>query len=681
MKRLILTLSISIMNLLFSHNLFCQSKPYLITPEFLWQLGRVSDIKISPNKQKIIFGITRYDIQENKGNRDLYIVSTKGGSVKKITNTPTSEMNAIWRPDGQKIGYLSSQSGTMQIWEMNADGTQNEQISNVEGGVNGFSYSPDMKNIAYIKEVKLDLTIKEMHPDLPKSNAKIFTDLMYRHWDDWKDEYYSHIFIAPYSNLKNSNHIDIMLDEKFDSPLAPYGGMEQIAWSNDGSKLAYVSKKLTGKEYAASTNSDIFLYDLISKETKNISVSNLGYDMDPVFSPDGQKIVWQSMKTAGFESDKKRIIIYNLNNSNFQDYSKDFDQSASNFVWSKDSKFMYFISGINATYQIFSIEVEKKKFRQITEGTHDYTEIALLEKDIIGAKMSMSQPTEIFSVNIKSGKETQLTFTNEELLSKKQMGKVEKRWITTTDGKEMLVWLIFPPDFDSNKKYPAILYTQGGPQSAISQFFSYRWNFQLMAANGYIVIAPNRRGLPTFGQEWNDQISGDYGGQNQIDCLTAVDEICKEPYINADKLGAVGASYGGFSVYWLAGNHKKRFKAFIAHCGMFNFESWYGTTEEMFFANHDLGGAYYNDERPKSYDFSPHNFIKNWDTPLLVIHGGKDFRIPYTEGMQAFNAAQTKGIPSRFLFFPEENHFVLKPQNSILWQREFFMWLDNYLKS
>lgn len=681
MKRLILTLSISIMNLLFSHNLFCQSKPYLITPEFLWQLGRVSDIKISPNKQKIIFGITRYDIQENKGNRDLYIVSTKGGSVKKITNTPTSEMNAIWRPDGQKIGYLSSQSGTMQIWEMNADGTQNEQISNVEGGVNGFSYSPDMKNIAYIKEVKLDLTIKEMHPDLPKSNAKIFTDLMYRHWDDWKDEYYSHIFIAPYSNLKNSNHIDIMLDEKFDSPLAPYGGMEQIAWSNDGSKLAYVSKKLTGKEYAASTNSDIFLYDLISKETKNISVSNLGYDMDPVFSPDGQKIVWQSMKTAGFESDKKRIIIYNLNNSNFQDYSKDFDQSASNFVWSKDSKFLYFISGINATYQIFSIEVEKKKFRQITEGTHDYTEIALLEKDIIGAKMSMSQPTEIFSVNIKSGKETQLTFTNEELLSKKQMGKVEKRWITTTDGKEMLVWLIFPPDFDSNKKYPAILYTQGGPQSAISQFFSYRWNFQLMAANGYIVIAPNRRGLPTFGQEWNDQISGDYGGQNQIDCLTAVDEICKEPYINADKLGAVGASYGGFSVYWLAGNHKKRFKAFIAHCGMFNFESWYGTTEEMFFANHDLGGAYYNDERPKSYDFSPHNFIKNWDTPLLVIHGGKDFRIPYTEGMQAFNAAQTKGIPSRFLFFPEENHFVLKPQNSILWQREFFMWLDNYLKS
>lgn len=680
MKRLILTLSISIMNLLFSHNLFCQSKPYLITPEFLWQLGRVSDIKISPNKQKIIFGITRYDIQENKGNRDLYIVSTKGGSVKKITNTPTSEMNAIWRPDGQKIGYLSSQSGTMQIWEMNADGTQNEQISNVEGGVNGFSYSPDMKNIAYIKEVKLDLTIKEMHPDLPKSNAKIFTDLMYRHWDDWKDEYYSHIFIAPYSNLKNSNHIDIMLDEKFDSPLAPYGGMEQIAWSNDGSKLAYVSKKLTGKEYAASTNSDIFLYDLISKETKNISVSNLGYDMDPVFSPDGQKIVWQSMKTAGFESDKKRIIIYNLNNSNFQDYSKDFDQSASNFVWSKDSKFLYFISGINATYQIFSIEVEKKKFRQITEGTHDYTEIALLEKDIIGAKMSMSQPTEIFSVNIKSGKETQLTFTNEELLSKKQMGKVEKRWITTTDGKEMLVWLIFPPDFDSNKKYPAILYTQGGPQSAISQFFSYRWNFQLMAANGYIVIAPNRRGLPTFGQEWNDQISGDYGGQNQIDCLTAVDEICKEPYINADKLGAVGASYGGFSVYWLAGNHKKRFKAFIAHCGMFNFESWYGTTEEMFFANHDLGGAYYNDERPKSYDFSPHNFIKNWDTPLLVIHGGKDFRIPYTEGMQAFNAAQTKGIPSRFLFFPEENHFVLKPQNSILWQREFFMWLDTYLK-
>jgi len=651
-----------------------------VTPEFLWQLGRVSDIKVSPDGVNVLFGITNYNISENKGNRDLYVMPTKGGNPIKVTDFAGSEANAIWRPDGKKIGFLTAQSGSMQVWEMNPDGSEKVQITYITDGVNGFSYSPDMKHIAYIKDVKIDKTTQDIYPDLPKANAMIINDLMYRHWNDWTDQSYSHIFITSYPNVNQNTDVDIMPNERWDSPVPTDGGMEQIAWSSDGTKIAYISKKMFGKEFATSTNSDVYLYDLNLKTTKNISEGNLGYDMDPVFSPDGKKIVWHSMKTAGFESDKKRIFIYDITTSKAEDYSAKFDQSSTNFVWGNDSKTVYFISGINATYQIYSLDIAKKKINQITKGIHDYTELQLAGKLLIVAKMSMSMPTEIFSIDIKNGAETQLSFINKEKLDKVKLAKVEERWIGTTDGKKMLVWVIFPPEFNPNKKYPALLYTQGGPQSAISQFFSYRWNFQIMAANDYIVVAPNRRGLPTFGQEWNDQISQDYGGQNQIDCIAAIDTLCKEPYINADKLGAVGASYGGFSVYWLAGNHNKRFKAFIAHCGMFNLESWYGTTEELFFTNHDLGGAFYDKNRPKSYDFSPHRFIGNWDTPLLVIHGGKDFRIPYTEGMQAFNAAKVKGIPSKFLFFPEESHFVLKPQNSILWQREFFKWFDTYLK-
>ena len=402
--------------------------------------------------------------------------------------------------------------------------------------------------------------------------------------------------------------------------------------------------------------------------------------MDPVFSPDGKFIVWNSMKTPGFESDKKRIIIYDITTQKAEDYSANFDQNSERFVWSPDSKTIYFISGIKATVQIYSLDIKSRKIAQLTKGVHDYTDIQFAGNHLVGTKMSMSLPTEIFNINTKTGEEKQISSVNNEKLKTIKLGEVKERWVKTTDGKSMQVWVIYPPEFDSLKKYPAILYCEGGPQSTVSQFFSYRWNFQMMAAQGYIVVAPNRRGLPSFGSEWNNQISLDYGGQNMLDYLSAIDDVAKEPYVNADRIGSVGASYGAFSVYWLAGNHKKRFKCFIAHCGMFNFESWYGTTEEMFFANHDIGGAYWEKNKPKSYDFSPNNFVGNWDTPILVIHGGKDFRIPYTEGMQAFNAAQLKGIPSRFLFFPEESHFVLKPQNAVLWQREFFRWLDTYLK-
>lgn len=471
-----------------------------------------------------------------------------------------------------------------------------------------------------------------------------------------------------------------MQGELYDAPVKPDGGCEQIAWSPDGNKLCYTCKKQKGKEYALSTNSDIYLYDLNTKKTSNLSEGNPGYDMDPVFSPKGDMLVWKSMATAGYESDKDRIMIYNFATSSRTDYSANFDQSSASFQWSADGSSLYFISGINATYQVYSMSLADKTIKQITKGAHNYTALLVKNNTIIGAKMSMSMPTEIFKIDQASGVQTQLSFINKPILSKISMGKVEEKWVSTTDNKQMLVWVIYPPNFDAKKKYPALLYCQGGPQSAVSQFFSYRWNFQMMAANDYIVVAPNRRGLPTFGQAWNDQIAGDYGGQNMQDYLSAIDEISKQAYVDPARLGAVGASYGGYSVYWLAGHHQKRFKAFIAHCGMFNLESQFAETEEFFFVNHDLGGPYWQDPKPKSYDYSPHLFVKNWDTPIMIITGGKDFRIPYTESFQAFNAAQLKGIPSKLLFFPEESHFVLKPQNSILWQREFFGWLDKYLK-
>ncbi|MFA6951005.1 MAG: S9 family peptidase [Lentimicrobiaceae bacterium] len=674
------------------------------TAETLWKLGRVSDMKLSPSGETILYGVTWYDIAANKGNRDLYILDKNAESPRKITDSKGSEVNGIWRPDGKKIGYLSTESGSMQLWEMGINGEDKKQVTNIEGGINGFSYSPDMKSMVYIKDVKIEQDAHDMYPDLPLANALIYDDLMYRHWDSWHDYSYSHIFIAPYSDGVVGEGKDIMPGEAFDSPMMPWGGMEQIAWTPDGNALAYVCKKLKGKEYALSTNSDIYLYSLPTGTTKNLTEGNEGYDQDPVFSPDGSKMVYRSMVTPGFEADKDRIMLLEfnpgalnglknnieklktktgkpleMNSMIYTDLSEGFDQSSSQFTWSKDSKSIYFISGIQATFQVYKLDIATKKIKQLTHGDHDIEAYALDGNDLIITKMRMDLPSEIFRVKADR-QEEQLTFTNREILKNVVPGKTTKRWITTTDGKKMLVWVILPPNFDPNKKYPALLYCQGGPQSVVSQFFSYRWNFQMMAAHNYIIVAPNRRGLPTFGQEWNDQISGDYGGQNMKDYLTAIDSVAAEPWVDETRLGAVGASYGGYSVYWLAGNHNKRFKTFIAHCGIFNFESMYGSTEEMFFVNYDYKGAYWDKPRPKSYDFSPHLFVGNWDTPILVIHGGNDFRIPYTEGMQAFNVAQLNNIPSRFLFFPDESHFVTKPQDAILWQREFFKWLDKYLK-
>ncbi len=656
--------------------------PNRYTPELLWKLGRVSDIQVSPDNKTLLYGVSWYNLEVNKGNRDLYTMPVSGGKASKVTTFKGSEANGVFRPDGRKIAFLSAESGTMQLWEANPDGSAPTQISKTDGDISGFSYSPDMKYILYTQRVKLDKTVNDTYPDLPLANARIEDDLMYRHWDSWSDYSYSHIFVATYTDGKMETGKDLMEMQRFESPMAPWGGMEQINWSPQSDKIAYTCKKMTGLEYASSTNSEIYVYDLKSGIETNISNGLEGYDQDPVFSPDGKKIVWRSMARNGFEADKDRIMIYDFATGKYSDYSEKFDQGANNFSWTQDGKTLYFLSSVHGTVHIYALTLASKEIRQISSGICDFLSISLAGKDIITSKQSMLMPTEIYKIDA-SGKDVQLSFTNKAILSDIRSAKVEERWMTTTDNKKMLVWVIYPPDFDPNKKYPALLFCEGGPQSMVSQFFSYRWNFQIMAANDYIVVAPNRRGLPGFGQEWNDQISGDYGGQNMKDYLTAIDEMAKEPFVDKDKLGAVGASYGGFSVLWLAGHHEKRFKVFISHCGMFNLEDQYLTTEEMWFVNWDLGGPYWAKGNPKvdhSYANSPHKFVDKWDTPIMIVEGENDFRIPYTQGMAAYNAAKLRGIPARYLHFPDESHWVLHPQNSVLWQREFFRWLDQYLK-
>lgn len=647
--------------------------------KILWYLGRLGDVQVSPDGKTLLYAVTYYDYRVNKGNTELYTMPATGGEPTRITVSEENEMQPIWRPDGKKIAYLRANDKGMQIWEADPDGKNAKAISNVDGDINGFSYAPDMKHICYFQNVQLEQTIAERYPDLPDADAMIYDDLMYRHWNYWADGSYSHLFVADYPSMENA--VDLLEGEKFHCPNPPFGGIEEVSWHPDGKQLVYCCKKLTGKAFAESTNTDIYLYNLNTKTTQNLTESNKGYDMDPVISPDGKKIVWWNMKTDGFESEKHSLMIYDFQTGTAEDYSTDFDQDATGFAWSEDSKTVFFISCIAATHHVYKMNVETRIIEQITDGDYDYNTVQVSGNQLIVTRTTHAEPSEIYAVQLNNKSVKQLSYINKDVLDKITPAKTVKRWVKTTDGKQMLVWVILPPNFDSTKKYPTLLYCQGGPQSSVSQFFSYRWNFQMMAAHDYIIVAPNRRGVPGFGSEWNDEISGDYAGQNMKDYLSAIDDVAKEPYVDENRLGCVGASYGGFSVYWLAGHHEKRFKAFIAHCGMFNLESWYGTTEELFFANHDIEGPYWQKPMPSTYNFSPHKFVGLWDTPILVIHGGKDFRIPYTEGMQAFDAAQMQGIPSRFLYFPEECHFVSKPQNSMLWQREFFRWLDQWLKN
>jgi dipeptidyl aminopeptidase/acylaminoacyl peptidase len=676
MKRNLLTL----LSLLFFITLHAQEKaPDRLTPEKLWEFGRVSLFDVSPDGATAVYGVSYYDLAANKGNRDLYAIPTDGGAngqAIQLTRFDGNENDATYRPDGKKIGFLRGG----KLWEMNPDGSNARQVSDISMG--GFEYSPDGKKILFIQDVKYDKTTEDIHPDLPKANARIITELMYRHWDEWEDGQYSNIFIVDYQNGELHGRPRNIMGEPFDSPLKPFGGMEQIAWSTNSQAIAYTCKKEKGTAATISTNSGIYLFDLLSGRTRNLTEGMNGYDMNPAFSPDGRYLAWESLETPGYESDRHRIFLYDFRTEQKWELTAGLDQNAMEPHWSPDSKRVFFQSEKEGTVQIFSIDLGRgSQLTQHSAGQFNYGSFKVTDGSIIVSRCSMSQPHELVSIPQDGGRIMQLTYTNKKMLDEMTMGKVTKRWITTTDGKKMLTWVILPPHFDPAKKYPTLLYCQGGPQSTVSQFWSYRWNFQMMAANDYIIVAPNRRGLPSFGQEWNDQITGDYGGQPMQDLLSAIDEVAKEPFVDNDALGAVGASFGGYTVFWLAGNHEKRFKALISHDGIFNFESMYLSTEEMFFVNHDLGGSFWQTPLPETWKLdSPHKYVQNWDTPILVIHGGKDFRIPETEGMQAFQAAQLRGIPSKFLYFPEESHWVLSPQNGILWQREFFGWLDRWLK-
>ncbi|MFK7808638.1 MAG: prolyl oligopeptidase family serine peptidase [Saprospiraceae bacterium] len=664
-----------VFSFILSVNFLSAQSKQLLTPEVLWQFGRVSLQDISPDGKFIIYGVRYYSKEENSGSTDLFLLSTTNGRPIQLTKSEESEYNARFTSDGQRIGFLKKGN----LYEMDLKGENQKLVSEKE--MNGFAYAPSGDGLLFIADVKLEATAMDKHSDLPKADARIMDDLMYRHWNTWDDYKKSQIHYVGYEPGKISRETINIMDGPYDSPVNPFGGMEQISFSPDGKFIAYTSKKVNGKAFAESTNTDIYLYDIQKKTTSNLTKGMMGYDIEPSFSVDGKYLLWSSMKRDGYEADRNRIFRMDLNAKEKIELTTGQELSANSPTLSSDGKTVYFSAATQGTYQLFKVDIATKQVKQLTEGKHNYYDFVLNEKQIIARRASMSMPHELYKVNIADGQAKQMTQINKGLLGLVKMGEVKERWIKTTDGKDMLIWMIYPPDFDPTKKYPAILYCQGGPQSTVSQFWSYRWNFQMMAANGYVVVAPNRRGLPSFGRQWNEDISGDWGGQAMKDLLSAIDDAKQESYIDENRLGAVGASYGGYSTYWLAGNHKKRFKTFIAHGGLFNLESWYGTTEELFFANWDLKGPYWQSPLPETYKTdSPHKFVKNWDTPLLVIHGGKDFRVPESEGMQAFQAAQLKGVPSRFLYFPNEGHWILKPQNGILWQRVFFDWLDRSLK-
>lgn len=655
-----------------------------LSPEALWSFGRIGEVSVSPDGKKVLYTLTYYSISENKGNAEIYTMNIDGSDVQRLTTTASSEWNVIWNPKGDKIGFIYADENGVNIYEMNPDGTGRKAISDLkEGDLEGFSYSPDGTKVVYVRAVPKQDKYAKLKEGLDKTTGRINDDLAYRHWDNWVDAI-PQPFIADFDGVTIGEGKNILENTEFESPMRPWGGMEQIAWSPDSKSIAYTCRKKVGKEYAFSTNSDIYLYRLEDKTTVNLSEGMMGYDQNPVFSNNGKMIAWESMERDGYEADKLRLMVHNFESGNTEYYTPDFDQNVGGLKFSNDDKWIYFISDYHAVDNIYKINIDDKAIKQLTSGTHDYTSVDFAaDGKLIGQKMSMSHPNEIWVIDEATKEQKKISTCNDDLMAKIKWGKVEERWLKATDGKDLHTWVIYPPDFDSTKKYPTLLYCEGGPQSTVSQFWSYRWNFQIMAAHGYIVVAPNRRGLPGFGQEWNEQISGDYGGQCMRDYFTAIDELSKESYVDKDRLGAVGASFGGYSVYWLAGHHEKRFKCFIAHNGMFNLEQQYLETEEMWFVNWDLGGAYWekdNKTAQKSYANSPHLFVDKWDTPLMVIHSEFDFRIVASQGMAAYNAAVIRGIPARYLYFPDETHWVLKPQNGVLWQRNFFDWLDMWLK-
>ena len=660
-------------------------KDGMLTPEVLEAFGRISQAVPSPDGTQIIFTLAYEDIGENKSNAEIYKINADGSEMTRLTKTASSESNLQWIENGEKIAYLCKDKdlGTPQIFVMNPDGSGVKRVSEVENGVECFVISPDGKKIVFGSPINdFNKNDEELFKDLPKTTGRVVDDLMYKHWDEWVTQI-PHPFVADFSTEKINNVKDIMEGEPYECPMRPFSGADAFAWSPDSKKLVYVSRKLKGQDYAFSTDSNLYLYDLESGSTKCLTEENPGYDTDPAFSPDGSKLAWLSMPTAKYESDKKRLMVMDMKTESKTDLTENWDYWPEEISWSPNGESIWFAGYYQGTEPVFRINVNDCKIDTVAEGVCDFVNVKPVTDDsAIVLRHSMRYPNEICKVGL--GQEVkELTAVNADLISQLKLGEVQKVMVPTTDGKEMLCWVILPPDFDPNKQYPAILYCQGGPQQAVSQFWSYRWNFMIMAANGYVIIAPNRRGVPGFGTEWNRQISGDYGGQNMKDYLSATDYIGAQPYVDKSKIGAIGASYGGFSVYWLAGHHEGRFAALIAHAGIFNLEAQYLETEEMWFADFDLGGPYWDKENAiaqATYATSPHLNVKDWTAPILVTVGELDYRILASQGMMAFNAAKMNGLEAEMLVFPDENHWVLKPQNAILWQRVFFRFLDKYLK-
>ncbi len=652
-------------------------------------LGRVSEPRVSPDGKRVLFGVSYESVPQNKSNRDLYVMNIDGTGVTRITKTAQSENSAVWIDNGTRIAFVYAEKGSSpQLWVMNADGTERHAATNIEGGIEGFLFSPDQSKVVLISTVKYNRTAADIYPDLSKATGRVIDDLMYKHWDTWVTEI-PHPFIGSFDGQTVTDLKDIMEGEPYEAPMRPFGGVESFAWSPDSKILVYTSRKKTGMEYALSTNSDLYAYNLTTETTTNLTEGMMGYDTNPAFSPDGRYMAWLSMERDGYEADKNRLFIRDNATGQKTDLTSDWDYTIEEFVWNPNGKNIWFIAYHQGVAPIFNMEVATHKVTTVAEGLYDYTSLAPVDnKTIVTMRHSMLRPNEIYRIGPKTKKgvkeDVALTDINGDIFAQLTMPTIEAKKVPTTDGKEMLTWVIYPPKFDASQKYPAILYCQGGPQSAVSQFWSYRWNFALMASNGYIMIAPNRRGVPGFGTEWEEQISKDYPGQNMRDYLSAVDYMkANEPAIDPARIGATGASYGGFSVYWLAGNHDKRFAALLAHAGIFNTEAQYLETEEMWFANWDMGGAFWDKDNAiaqRTFATSPHRFVDRWDTPIMISHGEKDYRILASQGMAAFNAAKMRGIPAEMVIFPDENHWILKPQNAVMWQRLFFRWFDRWLK-
>ncbi len=683
-----------------------------MTPELLWQLGRLGESSVSESQSQIAYTVRRYDLAENSGKSTLHLLDIAAGKSRPIVEQWPSLNSVQWSTfDDQPVLYFigipaesddepadshsadddsdsESNEDVPQVWRYRVSDGSLQQVTEVEDGVANLKVSPSGKHIAFTIDIKMDEDVNERHPDLPKAEARVIDNLMFRHWNAWHDFKYSHLHVASIGDdgLARST-VDLMEGMRVDCPVPPFGGSEQFAWSPEGNEICYTAKIV--ERWAESTNSDLFIVRLNENGAKigdavNITQGMEGYDNDPFYSPNGKWIAFHSMQRPSFESDRNRIMLFDRQTKNISELTRGLDQNANHAMWSTDSTGVLFVSEYRGSNQIFRMDVGADSATQLTEGPFnwDLVDIGANENHLFATKTSMLRPAEIHSVSLLDKSDEQLTTVNNDIYENLALPTIGERWVDATDGKRIHCWVIYPADFDESKSYPMLTYCQGGPQGQVGQWFSYRWNFHLMAANGYVVLAPNRRGLPGFGRAWNDQISGDWGGQAMQDLLSATDNMLDEPYIDRKRVAAVGASFGGYTVYWMMGNHQDRFAAMIAHCGVFNLESMYGATEELFFVNWDLGGPYWKSrDIQRGYDqFSPHRFVRNWKTPLMVIHGERDFRVPVTQGLEAFTAAQVQNVPSRFLYFPSEGHWVLQPQNGVLWHREFFSWLDTFCK-